>query len=174
MKPSEVLMHFDQFINKRNLSFEAVIIGGAALSVLGIISRQTRDCDVLHPIIPNNILKASKQFAKLYNLDSNWLNNGPKDLVKDLPKNWIDRTQVIFQGQALRIRTLGRIDLLRTKLYAYCDRGFDLADCLQLNPTKSELYVIKKWIKSLDTNQNWPSHVDNAFNQLAKRLNHEL
>jgi len=43
-----------------------------------------------------------------------------------------------------------------------------------LNPTKSELYVIKKWIKSLDTNQDWPEHVDNVFNQLAKRLSHEL
>ena len=63
MDPKTVIAEFDQFLAIRSLHFEAVIIGGAALALLGIISRQTRDCDILDPIVPDNILNAAKEFA---------------------------------------------------------------------------------------------------------------
>ncbi|MCP4603751.1 MAG: hypothetical protein GY847_25080 [Proteobacteria bacterium] len=49
MKPKETVTLFDAFPAERGLSFEAVVIGGAALGLLGLVSRQTRDCDILHP-----------------------------------------------------------------------------------------------------------------------------
>src|SRR5690606_30203171 len=101
-----------------------------ALSILGVITRETRDCDVLYPSIPDNILIASQDFAKLQNLETNWLNNGPATLTRDLPEDWLLRSQDIFKGEALNLKTLGREDLLCTKLFAFCDRGFDLDDCI--------------------------------------------
>jgi len=48
----ELLVWFDQYLAKRRLQFEAVAIGGAALNLLGVVSRLTKDCDILYPEIP--------------------------------------------------------------------------------------------------------------------------
>jgi hypothetical protein len=57
------LLAFDQYLAERRLQFHAVVIGGAALNLLGVVSRLTRDCDILHPEIPNEIAEASRGFA---------------------------------------------------------------------------------------------------------------
>ena len=59
MKPHETIEQFDLFLTKQGLSLSAVIIGGSALSLLGVISRETRDCDVLHPQLPEGIIRAA-------------------------------------------------------------------------------------------------------------------
>lgn len=174
MKPNEMIPVFDKFLKKKGLSFDAVIIGGTALSILGVISRETRDCDVLYPDIPDDILSASKEFAELHKLETNWLNNGPATLTRDLPEGWLLRSQDIFKGEALNLKTLGREDLLCTKLFAFCDRGFDFDDCLKLKPSKKELLKIRAWVTECDTNPDWPEHVNSTFDELAKKLGHEL
>ena len=68
-----------------------------------------------------------------------WLNNGPMQLVDVLPIGWERRTRSVFIGEALKLATLGRRDLLLTKLFALCDRGTDLADCIALAPSFEEL-----------------------------------
>ena len=60
----DVLARFDSFLEKRELQFEAIIIGGAALVVMDIISRFTKDVDCLDPNIPEGIKIASVDFAK--------------------------------------------------------------------------------------------------------------
>ncbi len=52
MNTRETLNRFDQYLSIRGLRFEAVAIGGAALNLLGVVSRQTKDCDILFPEIP--------------------------------------------------------------------------------------------------------------------------
>ncbi|MCG5055450.1 MAG: hypothetical protein KA712_20990 [Myxococcales bacterium] len=47
-----------------------------------------------------------------------WLNNGPMQLSDVLPTGWRERVQPIFQGQVLALSTLGRPDLLKSKLFA--------------------------------------------------------
>jgi hypothetical protein len=175
MKPTEIVPAFDAFLNLRNLKFEAVVIGGAALSLLGVIIRETRDCDILSPEIPKEILEASKDFAKsVSGVDTNWLNNGPSSLLKTLPKDWNTRTQSIFQGGNLRLFTLGRPDLLKTKLFAFCDRDIDLEDCIRLAPSKEELVSSIAWVKDQDANPKWPERVDIVLQNLATRLGYEL
>jgi hypothetical protein len=78
MNPIEVIKKFDLYLHKNNMTFEAVVIGGAALSILGIISRQTQDVDVLDPEIPSDIIEAAKLFASAEviadtSLKENWL-----------------------------------------------------------------------------------------------------
>ena len=63
MKPKEMLIEFDEYLAVRKLQFEAIVIGGAALAILGVVSRETQDCDVLDPNIPLDIEKAAHEFS---------------------------------------------------------------------------------------------------------------
>ncbi len=109
-----------------------VVVGSAALGLLGVTTRQTRDCDVLHPGLPEAILTAARTFAKEQRLAEtllrdDWLNNGPTQLTDVLPSWWKHRFCRAYRGEAVVLQTLGRADLLTTKLFALCDRGADLS-----------------------------------------------
>jgi len=175
----EILEAFDQYLVKRNLHFSATIIGGAALIVLGIIDRTTHDVDCLDPKIPDEIKKASVDFAKSYSVDNfsltdNWFNNGPASLKIDLSDGWETRLVPLFEGQNLKLQTLGRLDLLKTKLFGYCDRQQDLQDCLALKPTLEELKDCFPWLRDRDANPMWPEHVKVSLETLATRLGYEF
>jgi len=144
MEVAEFIPLFDEYLKKRGLDFEAVVIGGAALALIGVVSRPTRDCDILDPLNPKEILEAASEFAisvrKSGNhLQDDWFNHMPSSLSTLLPKDWPQHPQVAFKGDSLTLYTLGREDLLRTKLFALCDRGTDLSDCLALKPTLADL-----------------------------------
>lgn len=177
MRPRETLTAFDRFLEDRALRLDAVVIGGTALNLLGVVSRPTKDCDVLHPALPPAIAEAAREFAALQRaageaLQDDWLNNGPQSLVSQLPAGWQERLQTVFTGAALELRCLGREDLLRSKLFALCDRGIDLRDCIALAPTANELSAILPWLETQDANPDWPAHVRETFADLAKRLGH--
>jgi hypothetical protein len=165
---------FDSYLNDLGLKFEAIIIGGAALNIMDVVSRQTKDVDFLDPEIPPDIKKASEEFAIKYpdlKLNSkNWMNNGPQSLTRDLPDGWRNDLQLIYPGEALRLWTLGRLNLLRTKLYAYADRETDYDDCIALNPTLKELDECKEWVMAGDANELWPDRVNFIFQKLKEDL----
>lgn len=167
-------MEFDRFLSRQNLNFEAIIIGGAALNILDISSRKTKDVDCLDPLIPQDIKIASQKFAADrpdLELDLNWLNNGPQTLKSDLPSGWRNRLQPMYQGKAIQLQGLGREDLLKSKLYAYCDRTTpDFEDLKILKPTVDELKASIEWVKDRDTNSNWAAHVEKAFKFLERSL----
>lgn len=169
----DVVEKFDIFLGKNGLDFEAVVIGGAALNILHITNRVTRDVDCLSEI-PEEILKASRSFAiqnKSLGLDRNWLNNGPISLEKQLPRGWRARLQPLFKGKNLNLQTLGRVDLLKTKLYSFCDRTEpDFQDLMQMFPTIAELSDSIGWVKLQDQNPKWPDHVEKMFIILKEAL----
>jgi hypothetical protein len=105
-------------------------------------------------------------------LRDDWLNNGPRSLVRVLPKGWEQRLQPAFRGKALVLLCLGRDDLLRSKLFALCDRGIDLEDCIALGPTRGELAALMPWVEEQDLNPDWPNHVRATLADLARRLGH--
>ena len=70
--------------------------------------------------------------------------------------------------------TLGRAEPLKTKLFALCDRGTDLGDCLALTPTAEELDQAEPWVKKQDANPMWPDHVQATLDDLRRRLGHGL
>ncbi|MBM4370708.1 MAG: hypothetical protein FJ098_03595 [Deltaproteobacteria bacterium] len=179
MKPKETIERFDLFLHDRRQAFEAVLVGGAALSLLGVIDRQTRDCDVLHPPIPDPIVKTAAEFAaearaRGMPLQDDWLNQNPAQLADVLPEGWLARTMTVFEGRALKLFVLGRSDLLLSKLFALCDRGTDLADCLALSPTSEELHRAAAWLERQDTNPQWPAHIHECLADLGRRLGHGL
>jgi hypothetical protein len=170
----EAIEKFDLYLLELGLSFEAIIIGGAALNIMDVISRQTKDVDFLDPDIPLEIKKASEDFAlknPALKLDpKNWMNNGPQSLTRDLPKEWRNDLQKIFKGKALQLWTLGRLNLLRTKLYAYADREIDYNDCIALSPTSEELDLCIEWVLAGDISELWPLRVEFIFKKLKKDL----
>jgi hypothetical protein len=179
MKPGEILSAFDRYLAERALRFEGVVIGGAALNLLGVVVRPTKDCDILHPELPEEIKTAARAFATAMRqdgeaLDDGWLNNGPASLAKQLPPAWEERLQTVFAGRAIQLCSLGRGDLLCTKLFALCDRGLDLADCVALAPTADELEALLPWLEEQDLNPDWPAHVRATLADLGTRLGHAV
>ncbi len=177
MQSREILVLFDQYLFDRGLQLDAVVIGGAAMNLLEIVSRTTKDCDILSPEIPQSILDASRAFAAAVRaagdaLQDDWLNNGPASLADHLQPQWEERLQEGFEGSAIRLRCLGRSDFLCSKLFALCDRGIDLGDCLALKPEADELAVILPWLEQQDAHPHWPAHVQATFADLARRLGH--
>jgi hypothetical protein len=162
-------------LDARGLRLEAVVVGGSALALLGVITRQTRDVDIIAPELPEEIKEAAKAFAVQMHehdveLAEDWFNNGPLQLGDVLPIGWQSRVQAVFQGRVLRLSTLGRADLLKAKLFALCDRGTDLADCIALSPTPEELNAAEPWLAAQDAHPEWPDHVRVTLNDLRKRL----
>lgn len=179
MVPRETLSAFDRYLAGKALLFEGVLVGGAALNLLGVVSRPTKGCDILYPTLPEEIQAAARSFAVEVRrtgeaLADDWLNNGPESLAKQLPDGWEKRVQSVFSGLALKLQSLGREDLLRAKLFALCDRGLDLGDCLALAPTADELAALLPWVEQQDLNPDWPAHVRATLADLGKRLGHGL
>ncbi|HMP48267.1 MAG TPA: DUF6036 family nucleotidyltransferase [Oligoflexia bacterium] len=177
MNPVEIISKFDQFLHRKSKSFEAVVIGGTALNLLGVIERETRDCDILDPKIPEDIKKLSIEFAETLkdeDLKQDWLNNGPASLLRDLDTTWKNQTEILFSGLALTLYTLSRIDLIKSKVFALCDRTIDKPDCIALKPNKNELLEILPWLEQRDANPMWPEHVREVLSNLAKELGYEL
>jgi hypothetical protein len=176
MHPKQELPLFDEFLAERGLQLEAVVIGGAALNVLGTITRGTHDCDLMvPPELPPDVSAAAREFARRrraagIDLKDDWLNSGPSSLAKELPAGWEKSLRPLLRGRALRLHTLGRLDLLRSKLYALCDRGTDKDDCKKMRPTLRELVVIEPWLVQRDGNLLWPEHVREVLGDLAQDL----
>jgi hypothetical protein len=173
--PRETIAAFDLYLHEQGLMLEAVVVGGAALALLGITDRQTRDVDVLHPDLPESIARAAVEFARQRRaaekpLGDDWLNNGPSQLGDVLPEGWLDRVRVVFAGAALTLSALGRDDLLKTKLFALCDRGTDLRDCIAVAPSPDELARAETWLALQDTNPGWPDHVRKTLDDLRRRV----
>lgn len=179
MDPRATLTAFDRYLADHGLMLDAVVVGGAALNLLGVITRQTRDCDILHPTLPTAVVVAAQAFAAEVTaaggkLKEDWLNNGPSSLAPLLPAGWELRLQEAFRGRVLVLRSLHRSDLLKSKLFALRDRGLDLPDCIALAPTPAELAEATTWLQPQDLNPDWPAHVRATLTDLARRLGHAL
>ena len=177
MLPRPTIEAFDAHLVGLGLRLEAIVVGGSALALLGVTSRQTRDFDIIAPALPPAVLEAAKAFAREQRrlgveLLDDWLNNGPMQLADVLPDGWRLRVVLAFEGKALVLHSPGRADLLKTKLFALCDRGTDLPDCIDLAPTAAELAEASPWVELQDANPDWPAHVIATLADLGRRLGH--
>lgn len=169
---------FDAFLDSEGLAFEATIIGGSALVLLDVVQRTTDDCDVLDPPIPTDIDGAAKRFARAHGLAPDWLNAKSHDFVRVpgcLPPGWRSRLRPAFEGSAFRLSTLGRADLLATKLVALVDRGTDYEDCVALSPTTAELKAAWPFVVQYEANPEsrevfWIPTARKQFNRLVEAL----
>lgn len=163
----------DNALKKHDLERELIICGGSALIILGIVSRQTRDVDVISPKMDAELIAIADSIAASISLRKGWLNNGPSILAGELPSGWESRAVPVFQGTHLHIKSIGRIDLIFTKLYATVDRIDDLDDLVQLKPTLEELDRAMEWVLQRDASEIWPRIAKEALAAIKEKLGYE-
>jgi len=136
-----------------------VVCGGAALIALELVFRTTKDVDVVAVIdkggvlnslkpLPSFLLKAAHQVAADLDLDENWLNSGPADLVDlGLPPGFTTRLHQERYGNRVTVNFISRIDQIHFKLYAAVDSGpgYHVDDLLSLEPTMDEMGAAAAW-----------------------------
>lgn len=139
-----------------------VVCGGTALAALGLVTRTTKDVDVLgslkggriHQIgkFPSWLSEAAKKVARDFNLPEGWLNLGPESqLDTGLPEGLSKRLQKIIYGERLIIHFISRVDQIHFKLYASLDRGgYHVEDLFKLNPSEAELFTACRWVLTQD------------------------
>lgn len=145
---------------------EIVVCGGCSLIVSGLVTRTTKDVDVLALMasgnllspdpFPENLMIAAKEVAEDLGLPADWLNNGPSRAPgglyqMGLPHGLEQRLQSKVYGSHLTVYFIDRIDQIYLKLYAAADRGgYHINDLLALKPEPEEIYNAAFWAMTHD------------------------
>lgn len=169
---TEALYALGQVLQVRGHSYEVVLVGGANLLLRGIVSRPTKDADLLGTRSPTGLIirldelpaplaEAIRDVALTYALSEEWLNLGPRSLLDlPLPNGFTDRLEAADFG-ALRVWFAGTFDLMCFKLWAATDhwpsidRHFN--DLLAIGPTRDELLGAARWTRSRDPSPGYRS-----------------
>jgi len=166
-----------------------VVIGGSALIALGIVSRTTKDMDIMAGVDPwrglvdprplsQALLRAAGKVAQELQLDTHWLNTGPADQIQaGLPVGFLSRLTRRDYGPYLTIFYPDRFDLIHLKLFAVIDQGpgRHVSDLKALHPTEDELLLSARWVLTQDAGDVFPQIVRNTltslgYENLANRL----
>jgi Nucleotidyltransferase of unknown function (DUF6036) len=163
-----------------------VVLGGAALNLLGIVERVTTDVDILAfarqttgtlelveppKAMPEGLLRAARTVARDLGLDANWLNTGPAlQLRSGLPEGLEARIHWRQYGPALRIGLVDRYDLVFFKLYAAADstgpQSVHYQDLLALQPTAKELDEARDWVATQDVSPEFQRVLETVVNHV--------
>lgn len=164
-----------------------VVIGGAALNLLGVVDRTTRDVDIVaftqtpgeHAALtrppeplPDSLARAIAQVARDFNLPDNWLNRGPAGQWDvGLPPGFAERV-TWRQYAALDVGLSARIDLIFFKLEAAADqpnannRHFN--DLVALRPNSEELQQAADWVRSQNAGPEFHSILDTVIDHVTR------
>ena len=166
---------------------EMVVCGGAALNILGYVSRVTEDVDVVAFVDTKSdgsttLVKATKpmnpaiedaatRVQKDFDLTDNWLNPGPASVMDlGLPDGLMDRVETRTYGKNLTIHFLSRYDQIHFKLYAVVDRDrgdVHYGDLLALEPTAEELEKAARWSMTHDISEGYRKVLKNFLKEIG-------
>lgn len=167
-------------LEQRNLSFEAVAIGGSGLLLLGASVRPTKDLDLAALVtdgryvsadpLPPDLQQAVEDVAVPLGLPPDWLNAGPTSLLDfGLPDGFESRTvREVFGGLTLHIAS--RLDQIHLKFYAAAGdgpRSKHFADLQLLEPTDAELIQAAAWCLTHDPSDGFRSQMRGALRALG-------
>ncbi len=174
------LVVLGEILSDRNLHFEIVAVGGGGLLLLGMISRLTKDLDLVAVVdnddfisarsLPKPLLEAITEVGIALELGKNWINAGPTDLLSmGLPEGFAVRMETQEYG-GLTLHLAGRFDQICFKLYATVDQGPDnkhFADLKSLKPTQDELDIAAMWCKTHDVSEQFAANMLEALAALG-------
>lgn len=97
----QALSTLGELLESRGVACEIVVVGGGALQLLGLITRPTKDLDVVALVrdgrlegadpFPPDLARARDDVANALGLPRDWLNPGPSDLLTHgLPEGFDD------------------------------------------------------------------------------------
>lgn len=152
--------------NRRAVPCNLIVIGGAALKATAIVSRVTKDVDVLATRgevdgeissawpLPAGLKEAVADVAEELQLPENWLNSSTSLLIGSLeelpPEVWADFHERSY-GRRLRISFVGRAGQIPLKLHAAVGRREerDTDDLRALAPNSDECRRAVQWVRRL-------------------------
>jgi len=145
------------------------VCGGSALIALGLISRATKDIDIVARMdnmelipanpLPPSLIEAAKIVALEMDLPEGWLNTGPADIMNrqlpgsGFPEGFVDRLLRMDFGSSLSVYWVSRLDQVHFKLYAAADQcapSRHLTDLRALRPPDEELEAAARWARLHD------------------------
>ena len=164
----ELLSALGEQLAARAARVELVVIGGSALLAVGLISRTTRDVDIVAFLsgrtlvdprpLPEALVSARDRVARDFGLPEGWLNAGPADLLDfGLPDGFVERLERRDYGRALAVHFASRLDQVHLKLYAMADQtaAKHEADLRALEPTNDELVAAARWTRTHDPSEGF-------------------
>lgn len=169
----------DQIGVQGDFSISLVVCGGTALAALGLLTRTTKDADVLGLAeeakdglrivrieeFPPWLQDAAQKVARDFDLPEDWLNLGPApQLQSGLPEGFAGRLTRREYGKHLQIYFTSRIDQIHFKLYAAVDRNdYHVQDLFDLNPDDIELERAAKWTLTQDVSEEFRVSLKDFF-----------
>jgi len=148
--------------------FNLVVCGGSALAATGLVTRTTKDVDIvalmdddgvlLDPSpLPRALVREAREVALDLGLQQDWLNNGPSSddgglFRLGLPDGFVERLSWITIGERLTVGFISRYDQIHFKLYAAVDQSgsYHAIDLRELQPTDEELLAAAAWTRTHD------------------------
>ena len=169
----EALGLLGSLMDTTHYELEIAVIGGSALLLDGIVTRVTRDVDVVAFVEGDDLRRESRGSALLEHsvlavalelgLEPAWLNLGPVSLLDaGLPEGFLARCRIETFGR-LRVHIADRYDLIHMKLFAAVDQGptsKHMSDLLTLSPTSEELDAARQWCCTQDVSIPFANEVD--------------
>lgn len=159
---------------------ELVVIGGSALTILGLVERPTRDVDVVALLdggelrsakpLPAEVVEARNAVAADFEVSEGWLNAGPADLLQwGLPDGFVSRLTRQDFGPYLTVHLASRVDQIHFKLYALVDQGAGRheEDLRALAPTLDELRAAARWTITQDPSEGFRQELLGALRYLG-------
>jgi len=176
----EPLAALGQLLAERGQRYELLAIGGGALQLLGLITRPTRDIDIVALIddtrlVPVDALPAPLQLAVedtavVLRLPTAWFNAGPRSLIEfGLPDGILRRAHRRRWG-GLTLHIADRRDQIFFKLYAVVDQGpgsKHFEDLRRLEPTGEELRSAAAWARAHDPSEGFRRALLGALRSLG-------
>ncbi|MHB8524029.1 MAG: DUF6036 family nucleotidyltransferase [Limisphaerales bacterium] len=167
----------DLMATRKRSPLHLVVCGGAALIALNLVSRTTKDVDVLATMkdgrlhcarpLPDWLREDANAVRTELKLPDNWLNDGPadEDLFRlGLPSGVAERLVPREFGPVLKISFISRYDQIHLKLYAAADQGGrHLSDLRKLAPTAGELLAATRWTFTQDVSEGFRQMVDEVL-----------
>lgn len=177
----EALEALGELLRDSGERISLVVVGGATLNLLGIVSRSTSDVDViarvsrgedgaLHLVpaepFPDGLRRAIQTVARDFGLSEEWMNAViGAQWAQGLPPRLLEETTWRVYGGALDVGLVGRRALIALKLFAAVDRGprsVHMQDLFALEPTDEELAQAAAWVATQDAYADFTSLIDEA------------
>ncbi len=189
----EALGRVGQLLAAEGHEYAIVVLGGAALDLLGIVDRDTGDVDILafakpraghEPLattveeppyaMPEPLRRAARTISRDLELDENWLNTAPGlQWRTGLPPGLAARIRW-RRYAALWVGLVDRYDLVFFKLFAAADSsGSDSVhyqDLIALRPSAGELADAAAWTETQDASSEFAGILKRVVDNARKDL----
>ena len=175
-----------ELLAAEGMEFGIVVLGGAALNLLGIVERTTRDVDVLaitsstlgdgllsltppEPL-PEPLKRAIDRGARDFRLPEDWVDTTMGlQLQTGLPPGLERRIHWSRYG-GLVVGLVDRYDLIYFKLYAAADSGGPASvhyqDLIALRPSSIELQEAATWVRKQDPSAGFSIILEQVMERL--------